>query len=121
MWLRIEYYGRAVRIGGQVYAILAVGLFSAPAAARAPRVNQIPNGAVRDCSTCHQLPGTNGPRNIFGISVELTLIGGGSSGRVDWQARFNLDSDSDGYSNGQELGDPCGAWGPGRTPGRRHE
>ena len=32
------------------------------------------------------------------------------SRRPDWSALYLLDSDGDGQTNGQELGDPCGTW-----------
>lgn len=82
--------------------------------ARAFRVEQIPNGDVRSCATCHV--GSNfAERNAFGSAVEQTLRGVGvPAGRdVDWGAVAGLDSDGDGVSNGAELGDPDGVWRPG--------
>ncbi len=35
---------------------------------------------------------------------------------VDWSALYDLDSDGDGQSNGEELGDPCGEWDGGAAP-----
>lgn len=80
--------------------------------ARPPRVSQIPN-APAACGTCHIDPQGGGPRNPFGQDVESTLIGSGADGVVDWSAVFDLDSDGDGFTNGEELGDPNGAWSTG--------
>ncbi|MEM9115518.1 MAG: hypothetical protein AAGD10_18330 [Myxococcota bacterium] len=74
------------------------------ASARSTYVIQIPN-APNSCNTCHQFGGGT-PRNVFGLDVEATLSGGA----VDWSAIFALDSDNDGYTNGQELADPNGEW-----------
>ena len=76
--------------------------------ARSKRVNQIPNGSALGCASCHVTRG--GPRTLFGQEIErnyLTQPGGG--GDVVWNAMLAmLDSDGDGVSNGQELGDPDG-------------
>ncbi len=83
-----------------------------PAEARPFRLNQVPNAPSSQpdsCNWCH----TNGggtPRNPFGLDVEATL----DAGNVDWEAIFELDSDNDGFTNGQELGDPDGTWRTGR-------
>ena len=65
------------------------------------RVAQFPNG---DCDHCHVFPG--GPRTAFGLDVARTL----QNGAVNWSALFSLDSDGDGFTNGEELGDPFGQW-----------
>lgn len=71
--------------------------------ARSFRVSQIPNGNVNQCANCHLNPGGGGLRNTFGQAVEAGLI----SGDVDWGATLAaLDSDGDGFTNGQELQDP---------------
>lgn len=84
--------------------------FGGIAEARPFRVEQIPNGPVNGCLTCHQSPG--GPRNAFGHTIEfdprfLDMPGG----NVLWQpALAAIDSDGDGRSNGAELLDPSGLW-----------
>lgn len=78
-----------------------------PAEARPQRVDQIPNGEVFRCLTCHNQP-TGGARNAMGQQVEDTLIGAGMTGVVDWPAVAPLDADGDGLTNGEELGDPDG-------------
>lgn len=87
--------------------IVALGL-AAPSVgwARSFRVGQIPS-APESCDTCHT-SGGGSPRNPFGRDVEATL----SAGDVDWPAVCPLDSDGDGSSNGEELGDPDCGWTP---------
>lgn len=82
--------------------------------ARSFRVSQIPNGSQASCIACHA-SGSGGPRNQFGVQVETSFLTvAGPSGAVVWgPALAALDADGDGYTNGQELGDPTGAWRPG--------
>ncbi|MBL9171843.1 MAG: hypothetical protein JNN07_29200 [Verrucomicrobiales bacterium] len=64
----------------------------------------IPNGNVYGCSTCHD-SGGGGPRNLFGYAVEEVVIGS----QPFWDVALALlDSDQDGFTNGEELGDPDG-------------
>lgn len=77
-----------------------------PAFARSFRVNMIPNGSVFGCSTCHINPGGGGTRNAFGNDVYAVVLG--SSSTPFWSNVYNKDSDGDGFTNGQELGDPNG-------------
>ena len=60
-------------------------------------------------------PYGGGTRTAFGNDVRSTLSGG----LPDWSALYALDSDGDGQSNGEELGDPCGDWTFGDTPARQ--
>jgi len=69
------------------------------------RVNQIPNGNKFQCQACH-VSSSNTDRNLFGKDVEQNLI----NGDVNWSALYDLDSDNDGFTNGQELLDPDGNW-----------
>ena len=66
--------------------------------------SQIPNGSnvpnVRALG--HVKRGGGGARNPFGEDF--------SDNDGDWQALCKLDSDGDGLTNGQELGDPCCQW-----------
>lgn len=86
------------------------GFAASDAQARSSYLSQIPSLAPQGsgCITCHFSAGGAGSRNDFGEDVNATLNGG-----PDWSALFNLDSDGDGYTNGQELGDPDGTWTPG--------
>lgn len=96
----------AVSLGTSLVIVLA----AARGDARPFRVNQVPNGTVNGCLTCHESPG--GPRNAFGSTIEfdarfLDMPGG----NVLWQpALAAIDSDGDGRTNGDELLDPAGTW-----------
>lgn len=78
-----------------------------------PNVNNIPGLNGNTCNTCH----TNGggsARNAFGLDVKKNLSGNS----INWAALSKLDSDGDGFTNGQELQDPQGTWVPGQaSPG----
>ncbi|HEY9175093.1 MAG TPA: Ig domain-containing protein [Verrucomicrobiae bacterium] len=76
--------------------------------ARDFRINQMPNGPVLGCLACHTSPVGGSARNAFGQAV-FVAIGGSSAPVPFWTpALAALDSDSDGFCNGQELGDPDG-------------
>ena len=51
----------------------------------------------------------------FGVDILLT-----ADSWLDpypaWDRVYGLDSDGDGQTNGQELGDPCGVWSSGESP-----
>ena len=84
-----------------------------PAAwARPARVQQVPNGDVLSCLTCHFSP-YGGAVNSFGYDVQLTLVGGAAQ----WTEVCALDSDLDGFSNAVELNDPMCLWRAGPSPG----
>lgn len=81
------------------------------------RPDQIPNGQKFSCSNCHINPQGGGPRNKFGQAVEQ-LVTPGSTHEFWSQTLAQLDSDGDGVTNGQELGDPNGTWKAGQpNPG----
>ncbi|GEM_PF-1817578 len=90
--------------------VVAVVLVAADGFARMKRVDQIPNGNSYSCGTCHVSSAGGGPRNVFGQQVENNLTQPGFAGDVQWGQIFNLDADGDGYTNGEELGDPNGTW-----------
>lgn len=81
------------------------------------RVNQIPNGAKFSCANCHVSASGGGARNVFGQLVERKYLD--FNGNVKWNAAMAAeDPDGDGFTNGQELQDPIGAWGAGdKAPG----
>ena len=91
------------------FALLFMALTS-DAFARPARPSQIPNGSVFSCANCHVNPAGGGERNVFGSVVESGFLNGmGASATVNWNAGLAaLDSDGDGATNGEELGDPDG-------------
>lgn len=77
----------------------------ANADARNFRNGLIPNSPA-SCNTCHTTGGGS-PRNAFGLAVQELVTPGGRE--AFWSpAIAALDSDGDGFTNGQELGDPDG-------------
>lgn len=94
--------------------LIAAGVLAAAsgAEARAQRVGQIPNGGVSGCANCHTSAAGGGPRNIFGQMIQTSFLSAaGFSGRVQWGPELaKMDADGDGFTNGQELGDPEGLW-----------
>jgi hypothetical protein len=84
---------------------LVVILGFSEADARQFRPGLLPN-APASCNTCHTRGGGT-PRNPFGLAVQELVIPGGRE--AFWgPALAALDSDGDGFTNGQELGDPDG-------------
>lgn len=92
-------------------AVLTVGT---PVDGRPHRVDQVPNGAVLSCATCHVSAAGGDARNPFGQTVESEFLSSVSdSGNVLWSpALASRDSDGDGFTNGTELGDPDGTGVP---------
>jgi uncharacterized membrane protein len=99
----------------------AAYLFSAgTASARPPSPGKVPNGNVYYCGTCHE------SGHMFSDSsppVPSTPVHGadmqgpfGSTTPVKtWTLDLaNQDSDNDGFTNGEELQDPSGAWAIGQ-------
>ncbi|GJQ62865.1 MAG: hypothetical protein SCALA702_19180 [Melioribacteraceae bacterium] len=96
-----------------LFTITAIMLFSIPfLVGRSFRVAQLPNGNQIDCAMCHVSQFGGGPKNAFGQEVEANfLTAPGSAGQVVWNAQLAaLDSDGDGFTNGEELQDPDGTW-----------
>jgi hypothetical protein len=86
---------------------LTLALFSYSSFAFPVRVTEIPNGSKFGCQNCHMSPSGGDALNPFG---EQVASGGITSGRVDWSKLWDKDADGDGFTNGQELGDPNGDW-----------
>lgn len=82
------------------------------AEARSKRVNQLPNGSAVGCAVCHVDPNGGGTRTPFGEIVKASyMTGDGFLGDVVWGPELAaLDSDGDGATNGEELGDPEGIY-----------
>ena len=78
------------------------------AIAREEYLARIPNpSGVSGFAALGHTDGVNGggPRNDFGIDF--------AANSYAWAGAFcELDSDNDGLTNGQELGDPCCEWTP---------
>lgn len=73
-------------------------------------LKKIPNGdGTERCNYCHT-EATGGPRTSFGAAFEAN--------GDKWKGIETKDSDGDGQSNGEELGDPCGTFAAGGAPGR---
>ena len=72
---------------------------------RAFRLSQLPNSARLQCTVCHLDP-LGGPVNAFGLDAQSTFRGES----VDWPRLCPLDSDGDGWRNGEELGDARCRW-----------
>ena len=71
-----------------------------------PNESDLRNGDV--CTTCHTTFGGS-PRNPFGLDVQARVTPNGQE--VFWGLELAaLDSDGDGFTNGEELGDPDGTW-----------
>ncbi len=103
-------------------AVALFGLgFSSPALARSHRVVQIPHGASFGCTSCHGTAAGGGTFTGFGSSTVGALVGEGTtSGQdIEWAQIYDVDSDRDGFTNGEELGDPNGTWrtGDANPPG----
>ena len=113
--------------------ILVALVTSSPAIALPTHVDNIPNGATvaegstRSCQHCHTNSGGGEGWNDFG---KLLLEQGGANpdaneadqnagytGEPVWDEDIcNQDSDNDGFTNGEELGDPNCIWSVGDEP-----
>lgn len=80
--------------------------------ARPHRPAQVPNGTVNNCQTCHMSVFGGDARNAFGLTVQADFLTAVNfSGNVVWGPELAaIDSDGDGFTNGEELGDPDGTW-----------
>jgi len=93
-------------------AFAALFIAAGPAMASTGFQNALPNGAVKSCDNCHTIAPT---RNSFGD--EINAIKGQPQSQW-WPAVRAKDTDGDGQTNGEEMGDPCGTWAVGQTPPR---
>jgi len=91
----------------KIFLFVAINFLSITQAnARSWRVEQIPNGNKFNCLNCHYAP-YGGPRNSFGVEVE-SVVARGSNDSFWNSVLAAKDSDGDGSSNGEELGDHDG-------------
>jgi len=99
-----------------IAAIGFVAALSSTADARPERPLQVPNGLTFNCILCHTDAVGNGPVNDFGgqiLAMGLDDNANVAQKKVVWSKIYNLDADGDGFTNGEELGDPDGTWLPG--------
>ncbi len=98
---------------GCTTAVVVLAFSFAPVAsdARSFRQDEVPNGSRVGCTLCHV--GVGGPRNAFGEQCNQSQeIPGDGESPARWELIYNLDADQDGFTNGEELGDPDGTWRP---------
>ena len=95
-----------------VFAVLVL-VVSIPmlVSARTSRLQQIPNNKF-GCGACHTNAAGGGARNAFGkqVGANLTDAPAPAQQEVQWSEIYDMDADGDGFTNGQELGDPMGEW-----------
>ena len=95
---------------GLLLAFLVGNILAKDADARPFRETMIPN-LVNGCTSCHSGSASMTSRNPFGLDVEALLTTTGDNGEAFWGPELAaMDSDGDGFTNGEELGDPYGAW-----------
>lgn len=90
--------------------VLAVLLLAPAARSNNLYVTFVPNYGVNSCNTCHS---SGNALNPFGQAFQSA-----GANSTAWASLFELDSDVDGQTNGEELGDPCGAYTAGGSPAR---
>jgi hypothetical protein len=83
----------------------AAYLVSRPtASALEPSPGKIPNGAKYSCNGCHVA-------GFYAANTQMKLDFLNATPTKTWtMALAHMDSDGDGWSNGEELQDPAGAW-----------
>ena len=97
----------SVIIFGAIFSLFMI-IPNEKADARPCRPPLIPNGNINSCLNCH-VTSFGGPRNTFGNSV-APLVAPGGCGQFWNSTLAALDSDGDGFTNGEELQDPSGSW-----------
>lgn len=110
---------------------LVLSVVAAPSAlAFSSFQSEVPNGTVNRCQTCHERTSGGNPWNAFGDLLFTTnggtpdrasTVNASAASFIWWNADIcGADSDGDGQTNGQELGDPECVWtsGAAARPGR---
>lgn len=92
--------------------VLLLVVSTSPAWAFTAFPGRIPNGRINKCINCHTTPEGGTQRNLFGDDVSANI----RNGYPNWSVLYALDSDGDGFTNGEEMGDPCGQWQNGQVP-----
>jgi hypothetical protein len=90
---------------------LTVSFAASDASARSFRVDNLPNGDAFGCRNCHN-DDTGATMSPFGSDARNFLDSVQVQGaNVAWAVELcNADSDGDGWTNGEELGDPDCTW-----------
>jgi len=99
--------------------LVALTTSASSALARPFRVNELPNGSKHMCRNCHD--DDNGKTfNDFGSAARSALDKTGpiQEAHVHWDLLCPYDADDDGWTNGEELGDPDCVWTAGATPAK---
>lgn len=97
-----------------LFAACASLIAATPARAHSEYVQYVPNGGLKACANCHP-NGNESALNGFG---DDTLPHVDKPPSEWWPLLAELDSDGDGQTNGEELGDPCYEWLIGLDPAR---
>jgi hypothetical protein len=114
--MREETRSKMLREAAVWLGVAMVFGWSLPAEARSFRVGNIPNGEKFGCLSCHIDNQASGFTN-FGSNAQSNLLPGPvQQTDVDWSGLCPADSDGDGRSNGEELGDPDCNWVEGQPP-----
>ncbi len=80
---------------------------------RSFRVAKVPHGSKFSCNTCHS-NGGGSALNPFGLEVSSRVTPNGAESF--WTPELAaMDSDLDGFTNGEELQDPLGSWKEGEA------
>jgi hypothetical protein len=89
--------------------VIGLLLVSQSATGKLVYIKDIPNSKSFKCATCH-MPGTPSKDKLNPFGKDFN-----DNGKA-WNAAIAAkDSDGDGTTNGQELGDPSGSWKKGDT------
>lgn len=101
-------------------ALVVPALTSTSSLAFSSFQTEVPNGTVNRCQTCHERTSGGNPWNAFGDLLFTTnggtpdqarTVNASAAGFIWWNADIcGADSDGDGQTNGQELGDPGCVW-----------
>ena len=98
------------RAFGLCLGLLGIGLPTS-ASARGFRVGDIPNGSKYNCMSCHN-DSSGKTFSNFGSDARGKLQSDGAvqEAHVQWAQLCPIDSDGDGRTNGEELGDVNCVW-----------
>lgn len=109
----------AVKPLAVLLASIGLATVAADASARPFRVDELPNGSKHTCFNCHD-DDQGKTFNDFGSAARgaLDKTGQIQDAHVHWDLLCPYDTDDDGWTNGEELGDPDCVWTVGATPAK---